>query len=471
MIDTGGNNDENSTTTTHCTAALPGQVFQDIYICRACCQVDGSDNDTETPASLACICQACAETCHAHCRLADDDGQVDENDDAVDYVGVGPARCDCHILVAVQNGSKSTCACQLYRASCAFAQQQNLLSQWDASCTLPPDNLHRAESSPVQVFDIPTLQQSTSQAQKIISQVLLLVEHSKDTFWLDASQSPRDDTIKSQWCLLERMAFEILQFHSRNDGVSYRGCEWWVQVKPTSSNDANTMECSANTLAAAAIDMHFDKDEDLAESFGLGVFPTKATVTYLTTGHKAAPTLIFPHTYHDRANNTPLSHVYASRPLQGKHLVFDGSLLHGAIPLTQSESISDEDSLRITFLVNLWKNHQPMGIHPLPCSIRRALRDKLTLDTSDDVSFGIMNARDDDTGIPTLRARSREWMSLPFVQDGMIVKTVVLTDIIEAHANDVVLIEYEDNLEARLDFPEENDDDESTEKDEATGDE
>ena len=452
---TNDSNDETARTTAHCTAALPGQVFQEIYVCRACC-CNSTDGQDDQATNLACLCQACAETCHASCKTADDE-------DAVDYIGVGPASCDCHTLTTT--AKHNSCACQLYQASCAFAQQQNLLLQkWDASCTLPRSNHNPGgdEFLPIQVFDIPALQQSTSIAQRIMEQAQLLVHHSKDTFWVDAPESNvDDDTIDASRCLLEGLAYEILLFHSRKDGTSYRGCEWWVQVKPNKASTSDT-----NNEGSISIDMHYDKDEDLAESFGLGVFPTKSTVTYLTTGATtAAPTLIFPHTYHDPAD-TLLPHVYASRTVQGKHLVFDGSLLHGAIPLVKDNGVcNDDDVLRVTFLVNLWKDHRPMGIQILPFSIRQALHDATNPDTID--LFSLAMVPRDNTSIPTRTTDSREWMSLPFVQDGMVVETVVLP----AFENDadVVLIKYEEGFEARLGYPNDEADDEADDEEEEAG--
>eukprot|EP00977_Amphora_coffeiformis_P009111 scaffold2069_cov187-Amphora_coffeaeformis.AAC.28 len=492
--ESGSSNDEPSkatttTTTTittaHCTAALPGQVFQEIYVCRTCYgggttgpqDTGDDDDDDDDPTSLPlCLCQACAETCHANCQTAD-------GEDAVDYIGVGPASCDCHTRTSTTNNNTKCAGCQLYQDSCDFARQHNLLVQnWDASCTLPRSNNSKQEECPVQVFDIPELQRrQSSMAQQVMAQAQVLVQHSKDTFWIDApAKSSTNDTAtyndSSRQCLLEKLAYEILRFHSQKDGVSYRGCEWWVQVKPittqisSSSNDTNTDEKGgAKTTTnrdimntTTAIEMHYDKDEDLAESFGLGVFPTYSTVTYLTTGG-TAPTLIFPHTYHDPAD-TPLPHVYVSRPVQGKHLVFDGSLLHGAIPLifdqqpkqggTSQDSDETEPELRVTFLVNLWKDHRPMGIQNLPSILRETLQRHADPEALD--LFGknipIMVARESIV-IPSRTTDSQEWISLPFVQDGMIVKTVVLPEF----ADDVVLIRYEEGFEARLDYPSEDD--------------
>ena len=62
-----------------------------------------------------------------------------------------------------------------------------------------------------------------------------------------------------------------------------------MQVKPVDE---------ASSSSTCGIDLHYDKDEALAESFGLGSFPTLSTVTYLTgASSKAPPTILLDHTY------------------------------------------------------------------------------------------------------------------------------------------------------------------------------
>ena len=63
--------------------------------------------------------------------------------------------------------------------------------------------------------------------------------------------------------------------------------EWWVQVKNFASHDES------------AIDLHYDKDENIADSFGIGVFPQISTVTYLNSSSRFQPTIIFPSTAND----------------------------------------------------------------------------------------------------------------------------------------------------------------------------
>ena len=76
-------------------------------------------------------------------------------------------------------------------------------------------------------------------------------------------------------------------------------------------------------------------------------------------------------------------------PSPGKHLAFNGSLLHGAPSILApggrssasnshtSREIHFQDkntcNYRVTFLVNIWLNHSPAGVKPLSEEIVAAL--------------------------------------------------------------------------------------------------
>jgi hypothetical protein len=60
--------------------------------------------------------------------------------------------------------------------------------------------------------------------------------------------------------------------------------EWWIQSKYLEQDGT-----------PAPIDLHYDKDENMAEAYGIGLFPQLSTVTYLT-GSPNAPTVIFRNT-------------------------------------------------------------------------------------------------------------------------------------------------------------------------------
>jgi hypothetical protein len=140
---------------------------------------------------------------------------------------------------------------------------------------------------------------------------------------------------------------------------SKSGAEWWVQVRDPSG-------------PAAAIKPHWDKDEMLRSDTGIWVHPQLSTVTYLTAG--GSPTLVLGRRstgdgtcpLSGSAVSTPgsdISTLVFSQPRVGKHLVFDGQLLHLVAPqlatqygdLTEERfgTISEPAGVRVTFLVNV----------------------------------------------------------------------------------------------------------------------
>lgn len=203
-----------------------------------------------------------------------------------------------------------------------------------------------------------------------------LVNLSKETFWLDTSVG------SSSLCDLERLARSIFHRHTQNIPVfqepgTISGAEWWVQVKSVTYPKEN--QALDHNNGSEAVDLHFDKDEALAESFGLGSFPTLSTVTYLSDSTSAPPTLVFSRRYEEQDD---ITQILVSHPRQGKHLIFDGRLLHGApshYALRQPKSTTEEAQTtvaadRVTFLVNIWTGHKPVGVEPLPNEIRKAIQ-------------------------------------------------------------------------------------------------
>lgn len=177
------------------------------------------------------------------------------------------------------------------------------------------------------------------------------------TFWLGAQDEPR--------CLLEKLAKDIFMYHVHNLNASFAdmnscGCEWWIQVRPS----ANLKRINSHSQEAhLGIQFHWDKDETLRDATGVFVHPHLSTVTYLTD--KGAPTIIFDDSMPDELLFTKeIKEAYISWPRMGKHLVFDGRFLHGA----PSNLISEVESnaVRVTFLVNIWLHHKPLGVEPIP---------------------------------------------------------------------------------------------------------
>ena len=403
-----------------CSYAATGSndAFQAIFVCRTCCCSSTPPNTSNgnVPLSadpLRCICQACAEYCHA------------EHD--VEYIGMGPCYCDCREL------GNSCDSCSLLASSWAEAERLGLAASNNSNNDCPRDTTTFGLSTYIEpddsinrpgyvrdVFRLSLLRDKHYMHQLQL-QALELIQHSRETFWLgsDVLQIGDDDDdddggeerLIPQLSGLEQLACIIFRQHWQHYNLSSlcsdhrtttakAGAEWWVQVKSVSSpsGDENNDEIIGKIGggAAEAIDLHYDKDEALAESFGLGAFPVLSTVTYLTiTTTAAAPTVIFSHRY-DESETNGISEMMLSHPAPHKHVVFDGRLLHGApahyglrlgrqvlSPTTTTPStlsiIKDSDSnninqsMRITFLVNIWINHKPAAVETLPDTIRQAL--------------------------------------------------------------------------------------------------
>jgi hypothetical protein len=408
----------------HCTFAVTGRTdtFQAIYLCKTCSSNDSTNLQMK---SNMCCCEGCAEQCH-------------KDHDGLEFVGMGLAYCDCNQLhmngccTIINESSKLAITLGLTNNSISTNNTSNTqhLSYHLTDSTNIVDEA-AADSSPSytylrESYMIDTLQDS-EYCFRLQSQAQTLVQHSKDTFWIDindTNNATEDESVTSL-CDLELLARSIVQYHIRsntsllnilgnnekdNHGavpISNQhseitvGGEWWVQVKSI-SHEEHKMQTESSVLLSnctnrdEAVDLHYDKDEVLAESFGLGCFPIISTVTYLTDSKNASPTVIFNIRYDESSvgpeQSKTISEMLISYPECGKHTVFDGRLLHGApshyalrrylsddkdrkpnIKIDTSNNDKNESEIRITFLVNVWINHKPAGVNKLPEEIRTAV--------------------------------------------------------------------------------------------------
>ena len=233
------------------------------------------------------------------------------------------------------------------------------------------------------------------------------------TFFLEANAVPRTT--------LERLAFAILHAHLQDLPIYRRAdavAEWWLRRDALSSSDDDI----AN--------MHFDRDtlrwrfENGNGKFSNGTclegarhqyYPWRSTVTTIKDGNSkkgrkkgelraGAPTLVFdiksPETCDTNGSlkrqngHHSFQRVWVSWPDVGKHIAFDGSLLHGMAPElrlvrgkrrkgkgkgyadnqkrkgAKKQGIMEE---RLVMLVNIWLDGiVPWGVTTFPSSeIRR----------------------------------------------------------------------------------------------------
>lgn len=175
---------------------------------------------------------------------------------------------------------------------------------------------------------------------------------SGETYWVAASATPRT--------ALEKLAKSVFDFHTKDltGGEDYdedkSGAEWWTLVLDNQDD----------------IGLHWDRDYAMESDSGIFVHPHLSTVTYLTS--VGGPTIGL-----DRVSPMqkgepdeilgPVPQAFLSRPLAGKHIAFDGRLLHGA-PADANAWHADKggEGTRVTFLVNVWLNHVPETAEPFP---------------------------------------------------------------------------------------------------------
>eukprot|EP00986_Skeletonema_menzelii_P003184 scaffold947_cov155-Skeletonema_menzelii.AAC.8 len=218
---------------------------------------------------------------------------------------------------------------------------------------------------------------------------------SGSTFFLPSLMKPR--------CALEALAQTIFKAHT--EGLEGKfdpknsGAEWWTLVldNKTSQNDPpskNGNDDDSEEEEDDEVGMHFDADYALEEqASGVFLHPRVATITYLSD--VGVPTLILdkrsppPQDREKSSLNGSITKGWLSHPSFGKHVSFDGRLLHGApgeyFPSTSTRKSNDDEGdsepqtkkqkveektdvkedgalagKRITFLVNIWLNHSTM---------------------------------------------------------------------------------------------------------------
>ncbi|RHY29189.1 hypothetical protein DYB32_005349, partial [Aphanomyces invadans] len=179
------------------------------------------------------------------------------------------------------------------------------------------------------------------------------------TFFVKASEAPV--------CGMEALAKKIFDLHT--DGMTFdptnSGAEWWSQHIDHRDN----------------IGFHWDRDYGKEEDDEVHVHPYLGTVTYLCVN--AGPTVVLDKrgTFEYGADiSGPLRQCIVSRPKPGKHITFDGELLHGAPSDLAFPHVNEDDdtSVRVTFLVNVWVNHIPIQSQRVDADVALSL--KLSMD-------------------------------------------------------------------------------------------
>lgn len=250
------------------------------------------------------------------------------------------------------------------------------------------------------------------------------------TFWIPANSIARVDE-QENWNLLEALASRIFRIHTAGADFDpeHSGVEWWVQIRdaPSDGTDGESSDTSDGTpkrrrrsssgseAAASAqaapeenesdkkikaavtadataedededaasedsevssIPFHIDKDETLSALAAVYVTPALSTVTYLSD--VGAPTVVTPIIYSNEKSEFEYTseaipgNMAVCYPKPGRHLVFDGRLMHG-VPSSFARAGAAVGGRRITFLANIWLNHEPVGIEPIPAQVKRSI--------------------------------------------------------------------------------------------------
>ena len=395
-----------------CTFALSSEqlLLQDIYVCETC----------HTGNSFNCCCYGCAVRLLLLEHLSQKFAIVQfysliflyrcHESHEVHYLATGRAFCDC-----------GHSGCDNYRknseevATSLLPSQQPLMSDKDGRLGGTNESNLKIDKFSVHKINISN--------ELIINQCRELVQRSKDTFWLSTQD------MNNPQCALEQLAGIIFSYHTRGASydVSRSGAEWWVQLKDTSNQDT------------AEIDLHYDKDENIAELFNIGLFPQISTVTYLDSSQLSQPTIILNNTT-SSPQGTPIDEMYISFPETSKHISFDGRYLHGApiVPsinllrkLCRNSPTASHD--RVTFLVNIWIHHIPSEVQRLPPQIAKKLPSSdQFLNNSHSLSSLIQPCKQELSVISILGKESRvsrykrtgEWVTIPFLGEKTTLGTV-----------------------------------------------
>ena len=122
---------------------------------------------------------------------------------------------------------------------------------------------------------------------------------------------------------------------------------------------------------------HWDADYEAREC-GDVQHPLLGTVTYLEAGGSVAPTAVLEDCFETEllaGKGAMVARAHLSLPVPGKHICFDGRLLHAA-PAQLREIFGSAKEVqcgksrrrkpsRTTLLVNIWQGHRPKDPRPL----------------------------------------------------------------------------------------------------------
>ena len=251
---------------TLCSKTITNEmIFQCIFNCITC-NIKISDGYG--------ICSHCIDQCH--------------QDHEIELVARGKLSCDCS---------------EQFKDCCIYKANQ----------TIPYLPINNSNDESIEIYNDLLDSKAISILQKQCKQV---ITHSKESFWLSNEDILSNDYSKLSY--IEQIVCQIYKFYRNKEISKQGGAEWWIQYK----------DVKENTNIDNQIDMHYDTDYYINKTYSLGIFPNISTVTYLSQLDLALPTLICNHMY-EHSIDKSIEKVILSYPKLGKHIKFNGKLLHG----------------------------------------------------------------------------------------------------------------------------------------------
>jgi hypothetical protein len=348
-----------------CTYALGGEssIQQKIFTCLTCF----SSNKNE----VLC-CEACIDQCH-----------VGHNKKFMAY---GPFSCECAhygINCKIIEASQAETALLMSSVTSSMKDQLSFQDQEPFSNVLGVHDsiilsgINGENESAKLLKECESLLITTDDEKNIIKNSSI----SRVRYWVASGQASR--------CVFESMALEIFTYHLSRLGIEpteRSGVEWWVDIRFPSSSTPQSKNNKAANSKWGDCRMHYDIDDIVYNKFNTILHPFLCTETHFTEFHELPATIIFNKSIKTYKNQDVdidtdcIDSCTVVHPRLGRHVCFNGDLLHGTSsdlacrkPYGPQQMFfgSDADYIlqTVTFHVNIWLYHKPIGLNPIPLTV------------------------------------------------------------------------------------------------------
>jgi hypothetical protein len=184
------------------------------------------------------------------------------------------------------------------------------------------------------------------------------------TFWVSATE-------EKPKLAIEAFALDVFDRHAR--GISFDRANSGVEFWPLVIESDDDVGAHFDKVGAFQLNLlflfcfgfvclfflKFKIFQDYsAEDDGFDLYPYIGTVTYLSGDNSAAPTMFFECCENEFPKQS-ISRVYLSFVEEGKHVKFDGRMLHLASGEMRAAGAWQKNQRRVTLLINVWLDHRP----------------------------------------------------------------------------------------------------------------